>query len=180
MSKNENKVKKPFFKKIWFWVVAIIAVAVGGNALSGGTQDDHARTDQPPTQQQTKPADSKPAEPAKPTETPAKVVTFEQMVKDYLANGVAADETYKGKKLEFTGTVKTITSGTFGGSDIEVAAGNFTDNQFQETTARINVSSEVAKKLTSGQAYTFVAKGDGAIVTDGWVMTLNFTGGIVK
>ena len=39
---------------------------------------------------------------------------------------------------------------------------------------------EMAKQLTSGQTYTFQAKGDGATISDGWVMSLDFIDGVVK
>ncbi|MDN5628384.1 MAG: hypothetical protein L0G38_02295 [Lactococcus sp.] len=101
-------------------------------------------------------------------------VTFQQMVADYLANGVAADEKYKGKVLEFEGTIKSITANPLGGSNINIEAGNFTDNPFMKTNAVIAFSDENAKKLVSGQSYKFTAIGNGAVIMDSWVNTLNF------
>ncbi|MDG6136552.1 OB-fold putative lipoprotein [Lactococcus petauri] len=101
-------------------------------------------------------------------------VTFQQMVADYLANGVAADEKYKGKVLEFEGTIKSITANPLGGSNINIEAGNFTDNPFMKTNAVIAFSDENAKKLVSGQSYKFTAIGNGAVIMDNWVNTLNF------
>ena len=101
-------------------------------------------------------------------------VTFQQMVADYLANGVAADEKYKGQALEFEGTVKSITANPLGGSNVNIEAGNYTDNPFMKTNAVIAFSDENAKKLVSGQSYKFTAIGNGAVIMDGWVNTLNF------
>ncbi|MFU1827794.1 phage immunity protein, partial [Enterococcus faecium] len=36
------KVKKPFYKRVWFWVLAIIFIAIVGNGLSGGNNDSAA------------------------------------------------------------------------------------------------------------------------------------------
>ncbi|GEL13985.1 hypothetical protein FC15_GL001680 [Lapidilactobacillus concavus DSM 17758] len=33
------KVKKPFYKRVWFWVLAIIVIAVVGSKLGGGSSD---------------------------------------------------------------------------------------------------------------------------------------------
>lgn len=32
------KEKKPFYKKVWFWVLAIILVAIIGSALGGSAE----------------------------------------------------------------------------------------------------------------------------------------------
>ncbi|MEG1179939.1 MAG: DUF4352 domain-containing protein, partial [Oscillospiraceae bacterium] len=35
-----GKIKKPFYKTVWFWVLAIIVIAIIGNALGGGDDTD--------------------------------------------------------------------------------------------------------------------------------------------
>ncbi len=112
-----------------------------------------------------------------PTATP---VTFEQMVADYMANGAAADDKYEGKLLEFQGTVTKVTSGYFGKSDVEIDAGNYTDNPYMNTKAVVKVPDDIAKTLVAGQTYTFVAKGSSAMILDSYVSHINFTDGKVK
>ena len=156
--------KRKFYQKWWFWLIVIIFVVVigsqassnnGSNSSSNGTSKTFTKS--------------------------ITTVSFEQMVKDYLSNGSNADDTYKSKELEFEGTVSKITDGVISGVDVEIDAGNFTDNQFMNTSAIVNVSKDVAKQLQSGQSYTFIAKGNGALVLDGnWVSTLNFNDGKIK
>ena len=112
-----------------------------------------------------------------PTATP---VTFEQMVADYMANGAAADDKYEGKLLEFQGAVTKVTSGYFGKSDVEIDAGNYTDNPYMNTKAVVKVPDDIAKTLVAGQTYTFVAKGSSAMILDSYVSHINFTDGKVK
>lgn len=118
---------------------------------------------------------------SKPKQQEATQVTFEQLIHAYKENGTTADDNYKGKRLEFQGKVTKITKGTFGGSDVTVDAGNFTDNQFMDTSAVINMSDDSAKKIVSEQTYTFQAKLTRASVMDsGWVSRIDFSKGEVK
>lgn len=39
-----HKMKKPIYKKWWFWVIIVLAVAIIGN-IRGGTSDDPAQSD---------------------------------------------------------------------------------------------------------------------------------------
>ncbi|CAM3186033.1 DUF3290 family protein [Lactococcus hircilactis] len=113
--------------------------------------------------------------------TQVKQVTFEQLVNAYKANGASADDSYKGKMLEFQGKVTKVTKAVFTGSDVTLDAGNFTENQFMNTTATINMPNDEAKKLTSGQTYTFQAKlNDATIMDSGWVQNLSFSKGTIK
>lgn len=166
------KAKKPIYKRIWFWIVVVVLVVGIGSALGGGGKDKDGNDNTKASSSKIKTAESK-----KETATP---VSFEEMNKDYVANGAAADDKYKGKLLEFQGKVSSVAANPIKGTDVTIEAGNFTDNQFQDTKAKVNVDDEMAKKLTSGQTYTFQAKGDGVMMSDGWVMYLNFSNGIVK
>lgn len=108
-------------------------------------------------------------------------VTFEELVKAYQTNGAAADDKYKGKVLEFQGTVSKVAKSVFTGTDVTIDAGNFTDNQFMNTTVTVNMPDAIAKKLTSGQTYTFQAKlNDATIMDSGWVQNLSMSKGIIK
>lgn len=62
MSKKE-KVKKPLYKKWWFWVIVVSLVGAAGTGLSGGGE----QADQPPTSQTETQA---PASTPEPSETP--------------------------------------------------------------------------------------------------------------
>lgn len=175
MGRRDEKVakaKKPFFKKWWFWLIVVIIVFAA--ATSGKTKNETSGTSQ------TKNATT--ATKSSKEEKQATATTFQEIVEAYKANGKSADDKYKGKLLEFSGTVSKITAGSFGGSDITIDAGNFTDNEFQTTSATVNIKDDnVAKELATGQSYTFVAKGNGAIVLDGgWVSNLTFKDGNVK
>ncbi len=106
---------------------------------------------------------------------------FKEQVQELVAYGLKQfDDKYKGKLLEFQGKVSSVTANPIKGTDVTIEAGNFTDNQFQDTKAKVNVNDEMAKQLTSGQTYTFQAKGDGVTMSDGWVMSLEFNNGVVK
>ena len=169
------KAKKPIYKRIWFWIVVVIVVAVIGSALGGG--DEGTSGTSTSTSSTSSSSKIKTAEPKKETATP---ISFEQMNKDYVSNGAAADDKYKGKLLEFQGKVSSVTANPIEGTDVTIEAGNFTDNQFEDTEAIVNMNKEMAKQLTSGQTYTFQAKGDGVTMSDGWVMSLEFNNGVVK
>lgn len=36
------KVSKPFYKKVWFWVLAVILIIIIGSALNGGSDSNKA------------------------------------------------------------------------------------------------------------------------------------------
>lgn len=36
------KVKKPFYKRVWFWVLAVILIVIIGSALNGGSDSNRA------------------------------------------------------------------------------------------------------------------------------------------
>ena len=170
---KNGKVKKPIFKKWWFWLIVVIVII---GAVGGGKGKTDKADNKKDNKVETK-SESKKQEVAQATP-----VTFEQMVTDYKANGSAADGKYKNKELQFSGKVTKITDGIISGSDITIEAGKFTDNEYMETTATVNIKDkEVAKTLVSGQEYTFTAKGTGAVVLDGgWVSNLTFKDGSIK
>lgn len=143
------------------------------SASSNAKDDEKETTKKSEAVPESKPKASSQA----PTATP---VTFEQMVADYMANGAAADDKYEGKLLEFQGAVTKVTSGYFGKSDVEIDAGNYTDNPYMNTKAVVKVPDDIAKTLVAGQTYTFVAKGSSAMILDSYVSHINFTDGKVK
>lgn len=99
MDNNESVPKKKFYKRWWFWVLAVIALFI----IIGAMGNDDAAKDQTAGQsEQTSQSESTP------TSTPAVKVTAETLMRDYQANEVAADAKYKNQTLEVSGLVDTI------------------------------------------------------------------------
>jgi len=94
MSDNPTKAKRPIYKKWWFWLLAFIIIIViassGGGSGSSGTNSSGSN------QTNTAPAEE------------AIVVTSTKLYSDYKANEISADNTYKGKLVEVSGTVDNI------------------------------------------------------------------------
>jgi len=183
------KTKKPIYKRIWFWIVVIVLIfAIKGmgsgkssdkNTASKSKETSQSSTKKDETKVTSKSSSEKPKASSK--SVSATPVTFEEIVKAYQANGAAADDTYKGKVLEFQGTVSKVTKAVFSGTDVTIDAGNFTDNQFMDTTATVNMPNDIAKKLVSGQTYTFQAKlNDATVMDSGWVQNLSLSKGTIK
>lgn len=187
MNHSTPKVKKPIYKRIWFWIL-IVVVVIGINGAMNGNLDDKnssstsTSSEQKTTKSKTTNSSSEIKQPTKASsQTPAATpITFKQMVADYMANGAAADAKYEGKLLEFQGAVTKVTSGYFGKNDVEIDAGNYTDNPYMNTKAVVKVPGDIAKTLVAGQTYTFVAKGSNAMILDSYVSHINFTDGKIK
>ncbi len=94
MSDNSTKAKKPIYKKWWFWLIAVIVIIM---IASSGGGDGSTDTKSSGSNQ----ADTAPAE-------EAIVVTSVKLYADYKANEISADNTYKGKLVEVSGTVDDI------------------------------------------------------------------------
>jgi len=93
----EQQIKKPFYKKWWFWTVIIFVVlsVIGNNQMN----DFEAKKASEPKVEQVS---------AETTQTPAIKVSAVQISQDYKDNEVAADAKYKGKLVEISGIVDTI------------------------------------------------------------------------
>lgn len=52
------KVKKPFYKRVWFWILVVLVIAIVGNALGGGS-DDNKSADKVSNTKTSQKADSK-------------------------------------------------------------------------------------------------------------------------
>ena len=106
METKEARPKKKFYKKWWFWVIAII-VAIGALG-SGGEENTDVAKDTPSTPvaaDTAKPAEDKKEEPKK---VEAIKVSAVDLAAAYEGNEVKADKTYKDKAVEVTGKVKDI------------------------------------------------------------------------
>ncbi|MGY3710208.1 OB-fold protein [Lactococcus lactis subsp. lactis] len=178
--------KKPMIILLIGFLLFVIGISFLGDSKSKeskktetSTSVSTADTKKDETKVTSKSSSSKPKASSK--SVSATPVTFEELVKAYQANGAAADDTYKGKVLEFQGTVSKVAKAVFTGTDVTIDAGNFTDNQFMNTTVTINMPNDIAKKLTSGQTYTFQAKlNDATIMDSGWVQNLSMSKGTIK
>lgn len=92
-------------------------------------------------------------------------VTAAQLIKDYKANEVAADESWKSADVEVTGVVKDISKGPLGG--IHVTLGN--GNEWELTDVRVTVKrteSSKAAKLAKGTKSTLRGKVTGMVLKD--------------
>lgn len=173
--------KKPLIILISGFLLFVIGVSIPSSSNSQESKKTEASTHASTTESKiaSKSSSAKPKVSSK--SVSATPVTFEEIVKAYQTNGTAADDTYKGKVLEFQGKVSKVTKAIFTGTDVTIDAGNFTDNQFMNTNATVNMPNDIAKKLTSGQTYTFQAKlNDATIMDSGWVENLTFSKGTVK
>lgn len=96
MSNEEKKTKNWFMRhKIITAILVIIVLIIVGSAMSGGKSNSPTSQSNNQVQQQ-------------PAPTPAITVSAAKLVADYEANGVAADEMYKNKMVEVSGTIKDI------------------------------------------------------------------------
>lgn len=94
-------------------------------------------------------------------ETPALDVSASQLYADYEANGVAADQQYKGKILKVTGTVNNIDKDIMDQIYVTLKGDNvigdvqcfFSDNYVNE-----------AAQLQKGQKITIIGKCDGKLI----------------
>ena len=96
-----DKIKKKFYKKWWFWlIVVVIAIAV-----MTGESDETQDTQHEATIKQMETVADKSAE----VET-VKVIQISatELLQEYKANQVAADNKYKNKLLEVTGIIDSI------------------------------------------------------------------------
>jgi hypothetical protein len=103
--------------------------------------------------------DAAPAEQPK-EEAPAMPVTSAELATAYEENEIAADQKYKGKRLEVTGTITGIDSDF---SDKPVVRLN-TSNQFMSAGAS-GLPLEVAATLKKGQKITLICTGKGEVMS---------------
>lgn len=86
-------------------------------------------------------------------------VTAAELAAAYKKNEVAADEKYKGKKIEITGTVESIDSGAGDEPRVQLEGGEM----FITVTLQ-DIPKDEAKKLSKGDKVKAVCKGDGEII----------------
>lgn len=98
MTEEVPKAKKPIYKRWWVWVLGIIVLFIIISAASGGSGESTKNGESSSTDKESQ---SQPA--------PAAIkVDAKKLSADYEANEVAADNQYKGKVVEISGTIKDI------------------------------------------------------------------------
>ncbi|MCO6465032.1 MAG: hypothetical protein J5I53_00295 [Bradyrhizobiaceae bacterium] len=140
--------KKPFYKKWWVWVLAVVIVI--GIASQSGKKGDTGTTTA-----QAEGATEQAASAAEPAPEPTIKVSAVDYYQEYDANEVAADERYKGKTLEITGEVTGVekTMGTV-----------YVNLRGDELIGWVHCALEDesgASKISKGQNVTLVGKGAG-------------------
>lgn len=98
MTEEVPKTKKPIYKHWWVWVLGIIVLFIIISAASGGSGESTKSSESSSTDKESQ---SQPA--------PAAIkVDAKKLSADYEANEVSADQQYKGKIVEVSGTIKDI------------------------------------------------------------------------
>lgn len=120
MSNQEvkEKVKKPFYKKVWFWVVVVIVVAIaagsGGSSTTAEKEQTSAEKESKNNADVAETAKTEEAEGAAEAEEQEEIVytayTVSQMQDDLDANALKAESTYNKQYVEITGRLGTIDS----------------------------------------------------------------------
>lgn len=106
----KKEVKKPFFKKPWFWVVAVIAALVVFVLVFGERVPDT-------------PDPTAPTATTAPAQVDAIEISAEDLWLAYDQNSVGADEKYTGKTLKVTGDVRSIGEDVLGQTYITLDVG---------------------------------------------------------
>lgn len=136
--------------------------SIGGVLLIGaiGSSSSHTTSGAAVSSSSSSSSSSRAAPPAAPA-GPDLVVDAEQLWADYDANEVAADNTYKGKLLQVTGTIASIDKDFMGDMIVNLKS----RNQFSHTMATLQ-SSEASKaaSLAKGARITVLCKGRGRTI----------------
>ena len=151
------KNKKPFYTNVWFWIIIIIVVAaIGGGSKSGSTDsksEDVAKTSTDVSTEQT-------VEESKTPEEEVIAVSAIDLAKAFDDNEINANNLYKDKMLEVTGTVADIGE-VLGSTYITLEAGE--EFAITQTQCTFKDKDQIAKvaELSKGDTVTLVGKCDG-------------------
>ena len=133
------KKKKPIYKRVWFWILAIVVVAIAIGSVGGGDDEKTAGSS------------SGTAEPIEYT-----VCTVDEMVDLLSENALSASDTYEGQYVEVTGRLDVIDSD---GSYISIYPMN---DEFAFTGVQCKIKNDeqlyTVKSLTKGQTVTIQGK----------------------
>lgn len=95
----QGKVKKPFYKKVWFWIAVVVVVAIGASGGAGkksGSSDGGTMISETEEKEQ--------------EEIIYTSYTASQMLADLDSNALKAESTYNNQYIEVTGRLGTIDS----------------------------------------------------------------------
>ena len=133
------KTKKPIYKRVWFWILAIVVVVIAIGSMGGGDDDKTAGSSSGTT------------EPIEYT-----VCTVDEMMALLEENALSASDTYKDQYVEVTGRLNVIDSN---GSYISIYP---TNNDFALTGVQCKIKTDeqldTVKSLTKGQNVTIQGK----------------------
>ena len=133
------KKKKPIYKRVWFWILAIVVVVIAIGSMGGGDDDKTAGSSSGTTE---------------PIEYTA--CTVDEMVALLEENALSASDTYKDQYVEVTGRLDVIDSN---GSYISIYPIN---NEFSLTGVQCKIKTDeqldTVKSLTKGQNVTIQGK----------------------
>lgn len=112
-------------------------------------------------------ASQAPATPAPSIEVKSKpapkaiTVSAVELYKSYSANEVAADQKYKGKLLQISGTVQSIDKSVFNTIVVHLRSGN----EFSSVYAELeDMHEQIAAQLTKGEKINFLCQGGGRLL----------------
>lgn len=150
------KNKKPIYTKWWFWVLVILIIGAGA---SGGDSDSSS------SDVQVSNTDTDAAV-AKSEEEEVVVVSAEDLAKAFEDNEVNANQLYKGKMVEVTGTIADIGE-MLGSTYITLnAAEDFALTQTQCFFSDKDQINKIAS-LSKGDTVTIIGKVDGKSINVG-------------
>lgn len=101
---EEKIIKKPFYKKWWFWVIAIILFISFVNSLGDNEKEQQNILNNDVDSIENSPIPTKTPIPKEPIIK----ITAEKLFEESEANEVAFDVKYKGKQVEVTGIINSI------------------------------------------------------------------------
>lgn len=122
MAEEMPKIKKPIHKRWWVWALGILVIFfIIGSINDGGSATDTMATK---SEDKTANAESKQKEESKPAPLTAIKVDAKKLNADYEANEVSADQQYKGKIVEVSGTIKDIGKDILDDPYVSLESGN--------------------------------------------------------
>lgn len=152
------KNKKPIYTKWWFWVLVILIIGAG--ASGGGSDSNNTDVQSSNTNVQ-----ANNEEVAKPEEEVI-VISAEELAKAFEDNEVKANQLYKDKMVEVTGTVSSIGE-ILGSTYITLDAAE--DFALTQTQCFFDDEDQINKvaSLSKGDTVTIVGKVDGKSINVG-------------
>ena len=147
---GEERPKKAWYKKWWVWVIVVVVVAAA--ASRNGSDDSGSTGASSTTPSGSGSESSKPAEVEKPKPI---VVTAGEYYRAYERNEVAADNRFKDKLIEISGTVESIEK-LFGTVQVTLKAGDIIEQVTCSLSSEVNAAS-----INKGDQVTLVGTGDG-------------------